>query len=129
MTLNGARDEATNCLSNGDIAHTVSRSSTVSGIKNIARLGRTAFIRNRVVDMKEKEKANETMSEDKKRDLDQQVLGTFVKSFLRRYERWKRQDLLLVAIQTFPKQVKKEKVIDNLTSLKDEFEKKLSDEG
>ena len=79
--------------------------------------------------MKEKEKANETMSEDKKRDLDQQVLGTFVKSFHRRYERWKRQDLLLVAIQTFPKQVKKEKVIDNLTSLKDEFEKKLSDEG
>ena len=79
--------------------------------------------------MKEKEKANETMSEDKKRDLDQQVLGTFVKSFLRRYERWKRQDLLLVAIQTFPKQVKKEKVIDNLTSLKAEFEKKLSDEG
>ncbi|HYB68546.1 MAG TPA: hypothetical protein VEC97_03275 [Candidatus Acidoferrales bacterium] len=69
------------------------------------------------------------MSEDKKRDLDQQVLGTFVKSFYRRYERWKRQDLLLVAIQTFPKQVKKEKVIDNLTSLKDEFEKKLSDEG
>ena len=79
--------------------------------------------------MKEKEKANETMSEDKKRDLDQQVLGTFVKSFYRRYERWKRQDLLLVAIQTFPKQVKKEKVIDNLTSLKDEFEEKLSDEG
>lgn len=79
--------------------------------------------------MMEKEKANETMSEDKKRDLDQQVLGTFVKSFHRRYERWKRQDLLLVAFQTFPKQVKKAKVIDNLTSLKAEFEKKLSDEG
>ncbi|MGB8780127.1 MAG: hypothetical protein WCD81_05710 [Candidatus Bathyarchaeia archaeon] len=69
------------------------------------------------------------MSEDKARDLDQQVLGTFVKSFHRRYERWKRQDLLLVALQTFPKQVKKEKVIDNLASLKAEFEKKLFDEG
>jgi hypothetical protein len=69
------------------------------------------------------------MSEDKARDLDQQVLGTFVKSFHRRYERWKRKDLLLVALQTFPKQVKKEKVIDNLTSLRAEFEKKLSDEG
>jgi hypothetical protein len=69
------------------------------------------------------------MSEDKARDLDQQVLGPFVKSFHRRYERWKRQDLLLVALQTFPKQVKKAKVIDNLTSLKAEFEKKLSDEG
>lgn len=92
-------------------------------------MGRTPFIRNRIIDTKEKEKANETMSEDKARDLDQQVLGTFIKSFHRRYERWKRQDLLLVALQTFPKQVKKEKVSDNLTSLKAEFEKKLSDEG
>jgi hypothetical protein len=33
-----------------------------------------------------------------------------------------------VALQTFPKQVKKEKVTDNLKSLKAEFEK-LSDEG
>jgi len=93
------------------------------------RLGRTSFIRNRVINAMEKEKANETMSEDKARDLDQQVLGTFIKSFHRRYERWKRQDLLSVALQTFPKQVKKEKVIQNLTSLKAEFEKKLSDEG
>jgi glucan phosphorylase len=79
--------------------------------------------------MQEKEKANETMSEDKTRDLDQQVLGPFVKSFHKRYERWKRQDLLLVALETFPKQVKKEKVNGNLKSLKAEFEKKLSDEG
>jgi glycosyltransferase involved in cell wall biosynthesis len=78
--------------------------------------------------MKEKEEANETMSEDKARDLDQKVLGPFVKSFLGRYERWKRQDLLLVAVQTFPKQVKKQKVTDNLKSLKAEFEK-LSDGG
>jgi glucan phosphorylase len=79
--------------------------------------------------MKEKEEANEAMCEDKARDLDQQVLSSFAKSFLRRYERWKRQDLLLVALQTFPKQVKKEKVTDNLKSLKAEFEKKVSDEG
>jgi len=69
------------------------------------------------------------MSEDKVRDLDQQVLRPFVKSFDRRYERWKRKDLLTVALRTFPKQVKKEKVIDNLTSLRAEFEKKLSGEG
>lgn len=92
-------------------------------------MGRTSFIQNSVIDNKEKEKANETMSEDKARDLDQQVLGTFVKSFHRRYERWKRRDLLLVALQTFPKQVKKEKVFDNLARLKAEFEKKLSGEG
>jgi hypothetical protein len=92
-------------------------------------LGRTSFIQNSVIDSREKEKANGIMSEDKTRDLDQQVLGPFVKSFHRRYQRWKRQDLLLVALQTFPKQVKKEKVIDNLTSLKAEFEKKLSGEG
>ena len=79
--------------------------------------------------MQEKEKANETMSEDKARDLDQQILGPFVKSFHRRYERWKRKDLLSVALQTLPKQVKKGKVMDNLASLKAEFEKKLSDEG
>jgi len=79
--------------------------------------------------MQEKEKAIETMSEDKARDLDQQILGPFVKSFHRRYERWKRKDLLSVALQTLPKQVKKGKVMDNLASLKAEFEKKLSDEG
>jgi hypothetical protein len=92
-------------------------------------LGRTPFIQNSIIDIEEKEKANDTMSEDKARDLDQQVLGPFVKSFHRRYERWKRKDLLAVALQTFPKQVKKEKVIDNLTSLKAEFDKKLSGEG
>jgi len=92
-------------------------------------LGRTPFIQKRVIDIEEKEKANDTMSEDKTRDLEQQVLGPFVKSFHQRYERWKRKDLLSVALQTFPKQVKKEKVMDNLTSLKAEFDKKLSDEG
>lgn len=92
-------------------------------------MGRTSFIQNSEFDIKEKEKANGRMSEDKTRALDQQVLGPFVKSFHRRYQRWKRQDLLLVALQTFPKQVKKEKVIDNLTSLRAEFEKKLSGEG
>jgi hypothetical protein len=95
--------------------------------ENIVRLGRTPFIRNCIFSVKEK--ANDMASEDKARDLDQQLLCPFVKSFHRRYERWKRRDLLLVALQTFPKQVKKEKVFDNLAGLRAEFERKLSGEG
>jgi len=69
------------------------------------------------------------MEEEKKRDLDQEVLEGFRKSFAKRYERWKRKDLLLVALQTMPRQVKNEKVIDNLIRLRSEFAKRLSDEG
>ena len=69
------------------------------------------------------------MEEGKKRDLDQEVLGIFKKSFSKRYERWKRKDLLLVALQTMPKQVKTEKVIDNLVKLRSEFAKRLDDES
>jgi hypothetical protein len=72
-----------------------------------------------------KEKANDIMSKDNARDLDQQVLGLFVKSFHRLHERWKRKNLLLVALQTFPKQVEKEKININLASLKADFEKRL----
>lgn len=68
------------------------------------------------------------MIEEKAKELDQQVLGLFRTSYLRRYERWKRRDLLLVALQTMPKQVKKEKVIDHLIDLRSEFSKRLKDE-
>jgi len=69
------------------------------------------------------------MNEEKTRDLEQQVLGLFIKSYSKRYEQWKRQDLLMVAIETMPKQVDTDKVIDNLIRLKCEFAKRLSYEG
>jgi hypothetical protein len=69
------------------------------------------------------------MTYDNARDLDQQVLGTFVRSYLKRYQRWKRQDLLVVALETMPKQVKTERILGNLLKLQADFEKRLSDEG
>ena len=69
------------------------------------------------------------MNEEKTRDLEQQVLGLFSKSYSKRYEQWKRQDLLSVAIETMPKQVDADKVIDNLIRLKCEFAKRLSYEN
>ena len=69
------------------------------------------------------------MNEEKTRDLEQQVLGIFSKSYSKRYEQWKRQDLLVVAIETMPKQVDTDNVIDNLIRLKCEFAKRLSYEG
>lgn len=69
------------------------------------------------------------MNEEKTRDLEQQVLGLFSKSYSKRYEQWKRQDLLAVAIETMPKQVDADIVIDNLIRLKCEFAKRLSYEG
>ena len=76
-----------------------------------------------------KEKAVENrMTEEKARDLDQQVLGTFIKSYSKRYEQWKRNDLLFVALQTLPKQVKKENVLKNLIKLDTEFAERLSDD-
>ena len=69
------------------------------------------------------------MNEEKTRDLEQQVLGLFIKSYSKRYEQWKRQDLLAVAIETMPKQVDTDRVIDNLIRLKCEFAKRLSYEG
>jgi len=47
---------------------------------------------------------------------------------MKRYEQWKRGGLLLIAIQTMPKQVKKEEVIDNLIELGSKYAKRLSDE-
>lgn len=69
------------------------------------------------------------MNEEKTKDLEQQVLGLFSKSYSKRYEQWKKQDLLAVAIETMPKQVDVDKVIDNLIKLKCEFAKRLSYEG
>jgi len=69
------------------------------------------------------------MNEERTRDLEQQVLGIFSMSYSKRYEQWKRQDLLAVAIETMPKQVDTDKVIDNLIRLKCEFAKRLSYEG
>lgn len=69
------------------------------------------------------------MNEERTKDLEQQVRGLFIKSYSKRYEQWKRQDLLSVAIETMPKQVDADKVIDNLIKLKCESEKRLSYEG
>jgi len=69
------------------------------------------------------------MNEEKTKDLEQQILGLFSKSYSKRYEQWKRQDLLAVAIVTMPKQVDTDTVIDNLIKLKCEFAKRLSYEG
>ncbi len=68
------------------------------------------------------------MMEERARGLDQEVLGMFKSSYMKRYDQWKRGGLLLIAIQTMPKQVKKENVIDNLIKLKGEYTKRLSDE-
>ena len=67
------------------------------------------------------------MMEERARGLDQEVLGMFKSSYMKRYEQWKRGGLLLIAIQTMPKQVKKEEVIDNLIKLRSKYAKGLSD--
>lgn len=69
------------------------------------------------------------MTAENVRSLDEQCLGTFMKSYSKRYEQWKRKDLLVVALETMPKQVDAEKVIDNLIRLRCEFSKRLSYEG
>ena len=69
------------------------------------------------------------MTAENVKDLDEQCLGTFMKSYSKRYEQWKRKDLLVVALETMPKQVDAEKVIDNLIRLRCEFSKRLSYEG
>jgi hypothetical protein len=58
----------------------------------------------------EKSVENE-MTHNKARDLDEPVLRTFIKSYSRRYEQWKKNDLLSVALQTLPKQFKKKNVL------------------
>jgi hypothetical protein len=69
------------------------------------------------------------MSSGNARNLDEQFLGSFIKSYSKRYEQWKKKDLLVVALETMPKQVDAANVIDNLIRLKCEFPKRLSYEG
>jgi hypothetical protein len=69
------------------------------------------------------------MTEARIRGLDEQVLGPFIKTFSKRYEQWKRGDLLSVALNTLPKQVKKENVAANLLKLEADFQTRLKDEG
>lgn len=68
------------------------------------------------------------MIEERARGLDQEVLRMFRSSYMKRYEQWKRGGLLLIVIQTMPKQVKKEEVIDNLIKLRSKYAKRLNDE-
>ena len=69
------------------------------------------------------------MTQEKAKNLDEQVLGTFIKSYSKRYEQWKKGNLLFVALQTLPKQVKKENVLKNLIKLNTEFTERLANEG
>ena len=68
------------------------------------------------------------MIEERARGLDQEVLGMFKSTYMKRYEQWKSGGLLRIAIQTMPKQVKKEEVIDNLIKLRSKYAKGLNDE-
>jgi hypothetical protein len=61
-------------------------------------------------------------------DLEKQALAIWSKSFLSRYEHWKKKDLFAIALQTMPKQVKTENVIDNLIRLKATFAQRLENE-
>jgi hypothetical protein len=69
------------------------------------------------------------MSSENVGNLDEQYLGTFIKFYSKRYEQWKKKNLLAVALETMPKQVDAANVIDNLIRLKCEFPKRLSYEG
>ncbi len=66
------------------------------------------------------------MNEKSVQDLERQVLGPFRKSFTRRYEQWKRADVLSIAVETMPKQVKRDVVLYDLVKLKIQREKELS---
>lgn len=66
------------------------------------------------------------MSADSVKNQDEELLEDFMKSFSRRYQQWKKADLLAVALETMPKQVEAGKVIDNLIKLRCEFSKRLN---
>jgi hypothetical protein len=76
-----------------------------------------------------REKADPEMSWEKAKEIDQQVLGSFLKSYMKRYDQWKKGDLLVVALENLRKQVNKEKIVDNLLKLMSEYEKRLKDES
>ncbi len=62
-------------------------------------------------------------------DVDKQMLAIWSKSFINRYERWKRKDLFAIAVQTMPKQVKTKNLINNLAKLKADFANRLDSES
>jgi hypothetical protein len=62
------------------------------------------------------------------RKLEEQGLAPFHKSFTKRYEQWKRGNLLAVALETMPKQVNRDKVLDNLLRLHCARAENLSEE-
>jgi hypothetical protein len=101
--------------------------SNASRTRDITDLGRTPFY-SEAISERERRRRDEKMIEERARGLDQEVLGMFKSSYMKRYEQWKRGGLLLIAIQTMPKQVKKEEVIDNLIKLKSKYTERLSDE-
>jgi spore cortex formation protein SpoVR/YcgB (stage V sporulation) len=86
------------------------------------------LIRSRKVEWKGKV-VESKMTQQNAKDPEEQFLGTFIKSYSNRYEQWKRTDLLFVALQTMPKQVKKENLLKNLIKLNTEFAESLSYEG
>ena len=60
---------------------------------------------------------------------DNQMLAIWSKSFINRYDRWRRKDLFTIAVETMPKQVKTKNLINNLTKLKADFAKRLDSES
>ena len=60
---------------------------------------------------------------------DNQMLAIWSKSFINRYDRWRRKDLFAIAVETMPKQVKTKNLINNLTKLKADFAKRLDSES
>jgi hypothetical protein len=68
------------------------------------------------------------MEEKGVRDLEQQALGPFRKSFTKRYEQWKRGDLLVLALETMPKQVDKDKLLRNLIKMTREREENFREQ-
>jgi hypothetical protein len=58
------------------------------------------------------------MAETRVENLAGQAIKPFHKSFTKRYEQWKRADLFAIALETMPKQVNPDKVVDNLIKLK-----------
>jgi hypothetical protein len=68
------------------------------------------------------------MADKEVKDVEEQALGVFVKSYAKRYEQWKKEDLLPIAIQTLPKQVKLDRIFRNLERFWLQRERSLSEE-
>ena len=68
------------------------------------------------------------MEETGVKNLQEQALGPFRQSFNQRYEQWKKGGLLTIALQTMPKQIKKDDVLYRLVQLRCEREKNLNEE-